>query len=129
MESDILQTLNEIRDVLYALTIILAITFLIWIINWVGNIKANFTKVWEDDFITLADKYFERANFEKLTRHCNEKLSTHPNHSNAIWWLARTKQETGELDEANKLFQRFLELQPDLKESHVEPYIKKSGNV
>jgi len=128
MESDILQTLIEIRNILYVLTAILGVTCLAWVIHWAVNIKANFSKAWEDDFITLADKYFKQADYEKLLTHCNVKLSDHPNHSNATWWLARTKQEMGEHDEADKLFLRFLELQPDLKESHVDPYLMKLSN-
>ncbi|MET0107286.1 MAG: tetratricopeptide repeat protein [Candidatus Thiodiazotropha sp.] len=75
-----------------------------------------------------ANKHFERAEFEKLEQHCQEKLNKYPNHLNAIWWLARAKLEIGEASEAKTLFERILELEPSWKETHIEPYISKLPN-
>ncbi|MCP4430233.1 MAG: hypothetical protein GY806_04570 [Gammaproteobacteria bacterium] len=76
MDPEILQTLQQIRNALYLLTAISGVTFLVWVIHWIGNIKVNFKQAWEDDFINLVDKYFERADFEKLAKHCNQKLAS-----------------------------------------------------
>ena len=124
MEQEILQTLQEIRGILYALTVIVSFIMLVWVANWISNIIANFKKAWENDFITRADKYFASANYEKLTEYCKEKLIKYPNHSNATWWLARAKQEMGEVNEAKVLFEKLLELEPSWKESHIEPYLR-----
>ena len=128
MESEILNTLQEIRDVLYVIAVIFGLTFLVWVINWIANIMANFRKGLEADFLNQADKYFERADFENLINHCNAKLSDHPNHSHAIWWLARAKLLIGERTEAKDLLQRLTELQPSWKESHIDPYLKDLGS-
>lgn len=125
METEILQTLQEIRGILYVLTAIMSLVMLVWVANWVSNIIANFKQAWESDFTNRADKYFESAEFDKLAQHCQEKLAKHPNHSNATWWLARAKLETGSSSEARKLFERLLELEPNWKETHIEPYLDK----
>lgn len=128
MDAEILQLLKEIRTSLYILTAICVGTFLVWVVNWIGSIKANFRKASEDDFQNRADKYFEQANFVKLTELCKDKLSTYPNHTYAIWWLAKTKYEIGETAEAKKLFHRVLELAPGWKDTHIEPYLEKLKN-
>ena len=125
MEKEVLQTLQEIRGILYVLTVIVSLVMLVWVANWVCNIVANLKKAWENDFITRADKYFKSAEFDKLTEHCQEKLAKYPNHSNATWWLAKAKLETGNNSEARKLFERLLELEPSWNETHIEPYLNK----
>ena len=125
MEQQILNTLNEIRAILFVLTVVMIFVSLIWAVNWGSNIFANFKKAWENDFITRANKYFESANFESLVTHCEEKLKKYPNHTNAIWWLARAKQGMGKSLEAKALFEQLLELEPSWKDSHIEPYLKK----
>ncbi|MBW9274772.1 MAG: tetratricopeptide repeat protein [Candidatus Thiodiazotropha sp. (ex. Lucinisca nassula)] len=125
MEIEILQTLQEIRGILYALTAIVSLVMLVWMANWISNIIANFKKALENDFINRADKYYKSAEFDKLAEHCQEKLAKYPNHSNATWWLARAKLETGSSSEARKLFKRLLELEPNWKETHIEPYLDK----
>ena len=123
MEKEILQTLQEIRGILYVLTVIVSLVMLVWAANWIMNIVANVKQAYKNDFINRADKYFERADLEKLTEHCEEKLSDYPNHSDATWWLAREKLETGMESEAKVLFDRLLELEPSWRESHIEPYL------
>jgi tetratricopeptide (TPR) repeat protein len=125
MENEILHTLQEIRSILYVLTVIVSLVMLVWVTNWVGNIVANFKKAWENYFITRADKYFESGELDKLTEHCHDKLAKYPNHSNATWWLAKAKLETGNNSEARNLFERLLELEPSWNETHIEPYLKR----
>ncbi len=125
MEKEILQTLQEIRGILYFLTVVVSLIMLILAASWVSNILANFKKAWENDFTNRADKYFERGDFDKLAEHCEEKLSKYPNHSNAIWWLARAKLEKRESAEAKLLFEKLLELEPGWRETHLEPYLRK----
>ncbi|MEW8229382.1 MAG: hypothetical protein AB2745_03595 [Candidatus Thiodiazotropha endolucinida] len=128
MDKEILQTLHEIRGILLVLTSLVSVVLLVWVVHLISNILANFKKAWENSFITTADKYFEKAEFEKLTVHCEKKLIKYPNHSNAIWWLARAKQESGNVSEANALFKRLYELEPSWRETHIVPYTKKLTN-
>ncbi len=125
MEQELLNTLREIRGILFVLTAVMIFVSLIWAVNWASNIAANFKKAWEHNFINQANKYFEIADFENLVVHCEEKLKNYPNHTNATWWLARAKQEMGKELEARMLFERLLELEPSWKDSHIEPYLKK----
>ncbi len=97
---------------------------LVWAANWASNIVANFKKAWENDFINRAEKYFQSAKYEKLVEHCEEKLRKYPNHANAIWWLARAKQGSGNHSESKALFEKLLELEPGWRETHIEPYLK-----
>ena len=129
MEQEILQTLQEIRVILYFLLIVVSVGMLVWIVNWISNIATNFQKAWENDFIDQADKFFESANFDKLIEHCQNKLNKYPNHSTAIYWLARAKFELGDSAESIVLFQRLLELEPSWRDSHIEPYLKKLSSA
>lgn len=125
MEQNILNTLQEIRGLLYVLIIMLGFVMLIWVINWISNIKRNFKNAWENDFIQLADKYFENGNYTKLIEHCKNKLEAYPNHSNATWWLARAELEVGNVSNAKTLFEKVLKLEPSWKETHIDPYLEK----
>ena len=117
MEQEILKILQEIHGLLIGLISMLGFVMLIWVINWISNINKNFKKAWENDFIELADKYFESGNYSKLIDHCKSKLELHPNHSNATWWLARTELELGNLSKAKSLFEKVLELEPSWRET------------
>jgi tetratricopeptide (TPR) repeat protein len=125
MEEEILNKLQDIYVLLYVLTIMLGFVMLIWVINWISNIKSNFKNAWENNFIQLADKYYESGNYARLISHCEEKLKKYPNHSNATWWLARAELKTGNTSKAKMLFLKLLELEPSWKESHIEPYLEK----
>jgi len=125
METETLQTLLEIRNALYVLTAFASFAFIVWLIYAFSRIKANLKKAMDDDFTHQANKYFEVADFEKLAQHCNEQLTSHPNHIYALWWLARTKLEIGKVSEAKALFRRVHELAPSWKETHIDPYLEK----
>lgn len=112
---------------LFVLSVVMIVVSLIWAVNWGSNILANFKRAWADGFINRANSYFESADYERLAVHCEEKLRKFPNHTNAIWWLARAKQEMGKSLEARTLFEKLLELEPspNWRISHVDPYLKK----
>ena len=112
---------------LFVLSAMMIVVSLIWAVNWSSNIFANFKRAWEDSFISKANSYFESADYERVVAHCEEKLRKSPNHTNAIWWLARAKQEMGKPLEAKTLFEKLLELEPspNWRSSHVDPYLKK----
>ena len=125
MEQDILNTLQEIRSLIYVLIIMLGFVMLIWVINWISNIKRNFKKAWENDFINLADGYFESGDYTKLIAHCKDKLEKYPNHPTATWWLAKAELEIGNNAAAKELFEKVLELEPSWKDTHIEPFLKR----
>lgn len=124
MDSEILKTLQEIRDIVHVVAWVVTFCALVWAANWASSIVANFKKTWENDFFNRADKYFQSANYEKLIEHCEEKLRKYPNHSNATWWLARANKGLGNQPESKALFEKLLELEPSWKETHIEPYLK-----
>jgi tetratricopeptide (TPR) repeat protein len=125
MEQEILNTLKEIRGILFLLSAVMVFVSLVWAANWGSNIFANFKNAWENNFIKQANKYFESADFDRLVEYCEEKLKKYPNHTHATWWLARAKQEMGKGIEAKILFERLMELAPSWKDSYIEPYLKK----
>jgi len=128
MEHEILETLQDIRGMLYVLIAITSFTMFVWVFNWLTNIFANFKSGLDNAFIKQADSYFISANFNELVEWCEGELKKHPNHVNATWWLARAKKELGEVEEARALFERLLELEPSWKETHIDPYLKNLGN-
>jgi hypothetical protein len=79
----------------------------IWAVNWIAHIIANFKNAWENDFINRAGKYFESTDYERLEGHCQDKLAKYPNHSHATWWLARVKLETGKSSEVKNFLKSF----------------------
>ncbi len=125
MDIEILQTLKEIRGILYALSAFISVALFVLIIRWIGNIVTSFKSAWENDFVNRANNHFQRNELANLDQLCQEKLQKYPNHSTAVWWLARSKLEQGNSVEASELFKRLVELEPTWKESHVEPYLKK----
>ena len=123
MDQQILQTLQEIRGILTVLVVMVGVLFALWVVNWISNIVAQFKSAWENDFINRASKYFESGELDKLNKHCSDKLRKFPNHSKALWWLARSKMEAREREEAVTLFERLLILEPSWKEDTIDPYL------
>ncbi|MCG7981046.1 MAG: tetratricopeptide repeat protein [gamma proteobacterium symbiont of Clathrolucina costata] len=124
MENEALHVLKEIRGILYFIAAMLGVITFMWFANWVKRIIIEFRTAWESAFINKANKYFERAQYEKLASHCEDMLKENPNHSNAIWWLARAKMGAGELHQARALFERLSGLEPQWQEEQITPYLE-----
>ena len=128
MENEILQILQEIRGILLFIAAMVGVITFIWFANWVQRIITEFRTAKESAFINTANAYFKRARYEKLATYCEEALKEHPNHSNAIWWLARAKMEKGEANQARKLFERLSQLEPQWQKEQIAPYLERMSD-
>ena len=124
MEAQILQTLEEIRAVLFGIAAFAAVGVLFWIIRSVSIIVNQFDDKWRRKWRDDGEKYFERGEYDKLEKHCEEWLEKRPNSAMALWWLARVNFDRGDLAASRVFFERLLAVEPSWKEGSVDPYYK-----
>ena len=124
MEAEILQTLEEIRGLLYiiAAVLIVAVVFLIHSSGPVfySILKPLVKKDWKEQAI----EHFNSGEFEKLVAHCQERELTHKNDPNVYYWQARVHHAKGDTDKATELFTKVSVIAPDWQ-GFVEPYADK----
>ena len=124
MSQEILQTLQEIRGLLYIFLYAGGFLLFIFIAKIIANTVIRIKQAFESAFVNEADKLMKMGKLPELIKHCEEKLKEYPNHSNAIWWLGKAKHEIGQKNEAKLLFERLLVLEPSWKNGYIDPYLE-----
>ncbi len=124
MESEVLQTLKEIRGILFFMVVIFGVFVFFLALGIIQIIikryKQNLSNRWEN----IAGNLFNKAKYSELIVHCNTRLSGFPNDVNAVWWLAKSYKELGDYEDAKLLFIKVGELEPSWKPAYVDPYFK-----
>ena len=125
MESELLQTLKEIKGIIFVTGVFVSVGSFFWIVRSItiiiNQIKDILAKVWKSQ----ANEYFEKGAFDNLIKHCEERKKKYPNDTHVYWWLARAYREKGEVQKANELFLTVREMEPSWEEEFVNPYISK----
>ena len=122
MDTEILQTLHEIRGLLFAITIIAGIGIAVWVLRAGTQIAANLRSVVDAGWQRTATALFEKKQYEALSSYCQTRLREAPNNALALWWLGRACRELGQHELAQQHFRRALEIYPTWKSS-IDPYL------
>lgn len=124
MDTEILAHLTEIKALLVAILAMVALLLLVQIVKFVSRLIQKRVIYRERAFVALAARDYDNQEYDELVRYCEEKLKTWGDNPYPLYWLARAKFKLGELEQANNLFERVKELEPEW-ESSVEPHIAK----
>jgi len=123
MESQILQTLEEIRGILFVIAMLLGIGVLSWVLKSISVVVNQFKYAWSQRWKDNANDLYSKGEYEKLVEHCNDRLNEMPNDAHAVWWLARSYIELEDYEEAKKLFIKVGQIEPSWKSEYVDPYL------
>lgn len=125
MDHDILSTLNEIKVAIYALLVIVTIGVIAnWIRVWT-SVRNLLQKELDNIFTIQAGDYYDEGKFDELLAHCEEKLKSKPNHSNALWYQAKAYYQKQEYEKSKKCFEKLEVSEPGWSASHVQPFLEK----
>jgi len=124
MEAEILQTLREIKSILYVIGLIISIAVVFKVFEFITSIIKNFKKAIKEVWRNEANEYFDKGEYDSLISHCEKRIETYPNDVTAIWWLARAHLENGNREKADEYFEKVTNIEPSWKEEHVLPYLK-----
>ena len=125
MDTEILKTLQEIRGLLFILTSAICFVVAILFLRNIGRAITHYQSLKVNAFINEANELFDSGSYIELVDFCESKLKKLPNHSNAVWWMAKAKFRMGEEEEAKALFEKLIELEPSWEDDYIQPYIKK----
>jgi cytochrome c-type biogenesis protein CcmH/NrfG len=130
MDTEILQTLHEIRGLLFAITVITCIGVAVWVLHAGTQIAVNLRSAVAANWKRTANMLFEKKKYEALSVYCQARLRQAPNDALALWWLGRACREQGQLELSQQHFRRALEIHPTWKNS-IDPYLGdgKSGDA
>jgi len=124
MESEIAQELVTIRVYVFIIMCAIVLWVFFKILESIQRIISGFKKAMDDHFSDSMIKMLDIGKYEDVIEECKEKLEKHPNHVDAVWYLARAYYYT----ENNKLslecFEKAVYLAPTWEES-ANPYIEK----
>ena len=125
MESEILQTLKEIRGTLYVIATVLTVGVVFWIFSSGSVLYTVFRSIIKKDWKEQANEFFDAEKYEELFAHCKEREKTHRNDPNVYYWQARIHHVKGEKEKAGEMFSMVSKIAPDWHKDYVEPYLEK----
>ena len=125
MDTEILRTVQEIRGLLFILTSAICLVVVILFLRNIGRAVKYYKSFKANAFVNEANELFDAASYVELVGFCESKLKQLPNHSDALWWMAKAKFRMGEEQEAKMLFEKLIELEPSWEDEYIQPYIKK----
>ena len=126
MDAEILQTLHEIRGLLFAITVMAGIGLVVWVLRAGTQVAANLRSAVAAAWTRSATALFEKKKYEALSSYCQARLQEAPNDALALWWLGRACRELGQHELARQHFRRVVEIYPSWKSS-VDPYLGDDG--
>lgn len=124
MEAEILETLKEIRGLLFLLVAGFGFLILLMVVSTVSSIYVTIKDRLKIDFSDKAKRLFETQKYKEIITLCNRELELFPRSAEANWWLARAYSQLGNDLEALKLFKKVTELEPAWEAEYVAPYVK-----
>ena len=124
METESLSVLKEIVLLLYVLISISIIGAAAHLLRlWFSYTKMR-NETLNDVFNTIASNYHDEGKWEELISHCEEKLSTKPYYSYAIWYKGKAYYQKNEIEKAKCCFELLEKIEPSWSKSHVEPFLQ-----
>ena len=122
MDTEILQTLEQIRGGVYVLDVIGVVLVVVWAIRAGSQIAAQLHSVVNAQWQRTASKMFAKKQYEALAKHSEACLDELPNDEWALWWSGRAHRALGNSELSRQKFQRIMEIAPNWRKS-VEPYL------
>ena len=124
MDTEILLNLQEIKELLVVILIIVTIILLGQIAGFTSKMLSNWTVGREKAFIYLASRHFDKQEYQELVEYCEAKRKKWGNSPYPLYWLARAQFELGNIKLAKELFEDIVKMEPEW-ESTVSPNITK----
>ena len=125
MEAEILQTLKEIRGVLYVIAAIFFVGFSFLVISSFSA-SLSWRKVAKTSWQDQAMEYFDKGEFHELIKHCKTRELTHKYDPNVYYWQARVYRQQGDMEKSKELFELVAEIAPDWYKNYVQPFSGKN---
>ena len=122
MDGNTTQILMEIRGLLYVITGLMVIWFVLWILTPASILGLLLREAFKKDWNEQAIEYFDTGDMEGLIRHCEERQKTHAYDPKAYYWQAKVCLAKGENDQARKYFKKVSEVSLDWYKEYVQPY-------
>jgi tetratricopeptide (TPR) repeat protein len=125
MDQEILSTLREIKTAIYVLMAIVVLGVVAGFIR-AGIAAKDLVKGKLDDiFRDEASRLFDKGAFDELIKYCEDKLKSKPNHSNALWYVAKAYYQQGEYGKAKEYFDKLATSEPSWEKEYIQPYLEK----
>jgi cytochrome c-type biogenesis protein CcmH/NrfG len=106
MEQEILNTLQEIRTVIYILVIFVFFGIVVNSVRAAISIKGLLRRELYEQFKEEASQFYDKGDFTSLIDHCIKKLKINPNHTYALWYLAKAYYQKNDFKQAKQVFRK-----------------------
>jgi thioredoxin-like negative regulator of GroEL len=93
------------------------------------HIRKQYKEYLEDSFKDTATKLINENDLEKANKLLSEKLQKEPNHSHAIYFLARLQYIERDFDSCTETLHKLLGLSPEWKEKHIDPLLNRIEEI
>ena len=129
MEHEIIGLLKEIKTAIHWLLALVCLGVLAsWIRASIGirsAVKGELDKLFSQEASDLYDK----GQWNELIAFCAEQLDRKPNHSYALWYIAKAHYRKSEMESAKLYFQRLAQAEPSWDDNYVKPYLSKISDT
>jgi len=128
MENDILQSVNEIKTLIYIVLAIVGLGAIL--ITFIAiNVASKMAKYKrEEDFNFHAQEMLDKNCNTELIEYAKEYLEERPNHTYALWYLAKGHYNLKNYSQAKELFEKIGKTEVSWLET-VEPYLNEIKDI
>jgi cytochrome c-type biogenesis protein CcmH/NrfG len=125
VDKEILDVLTDIRISVYVLIVATIIVVALSLFRVFSSSRWVLREATERVFRVTAEEFFEKGEYNKLIKHCDDVLKNRPNHLYALWYLGKAHYALKDYRAAAIPFERLVEIQPDWEEGYVRIYLDK----
>jgi hypothetical protein len=116
--------LADIKTILLVVSVVGGIALLFAIIRTLFDLYFDIQRLMAKHFESAADDLLKQNRLAELKAHVAERLTTHPNHEYARWYLARALYLEGDRESAQREFAVLARLCPSWRDQHIDPFLR-----
>ena len=128
MENEILQSLNEIKIIMYIVLAVLGLGVVLAVFMIIGVTSKILKYKKQEEFNFLGQEMLDKDCNKELIEHAKEHLEERPNHTYALWYLAKAYYNLKNYAQAKELFEKVGKIEPSWVET-VEPYLDEIKDI
>ena len=123
MDADILSQLTQLKWLLASLVGLMLLIAAIRVLDLIRK-AGGVDRIIPDDFAGRAHALLNDSRYSELLELARMRIDERPGDVYAYWYHAMAAYRLGDIDTSLRSMRKTGELQPDWRESHVDPFIQ-----
>ena len=124
MNEEMLVELSTIKTLQIAILTLLGLIVFGQFAKFVAKLIRDWTTNKEKAFTHIASDLYDKGKYQELSEYCEDRTSKWNGNPYPIYWLARAEVKLGNVESAEELLEKVLDMEPEWENS-VRPHLDK----